>query len=172
MIEPAVIRTNLIERLAVIFGRPHSPDGLAEVLAKDAPAYADEKSFSDLADRVISTRKTKGFPSASELIAAVKAIPPTAADLGQREPDGTIRFDGAAPVTWVPADDPRFDELCAMERAADAKREHVGATTSKHAPGRGWYFPSAHVEALPLTETERQALRASRDPRGVVGRTA
>lgn len=173
MIAAGQIRDHLIERLSPIFGMPKNAEGLSENLAKHAHNGVAVEALHELADRIIATRKTKGFPSASELIDAVKAIPAAAGarDRSGPQDDGTIRFDGAAPVTWVPSDDPRWAELVAMGRKANPTAR-ISATTSKYAPGIGWYFPTVNVDALPLTDVERQALKALRNPQGVVERVA
>lgn len=75
MIGTDAIREHLIDRLEPIFGKPKSVDGLAAELAKHTPEHANELALDGLADRIIASRKAKGFPSASELIAAVKSIP-------------------------------------------------------------------------------------------------
>jgi hypothetical protein len=68
-------------------------------------------------------------------------------DEGQRQPDGTITFDGDVPMTWVPAKDPRWKALCAVSRAADHRNQHY-PMTSKYAPGLGSYFRTMYVRGL------------------------
>lgn len=75
MIDANDVREHLIDRLATIFGSPKSADGLAAELARQAPGHATSIGLGALAQRLIETRRAKGFPSASELIAAVKAMP-------------------------------------------------------------------------------------------------
>lgn len=71
----AEIRENLIDRLIPIFGHPRDANGLAAELVRYAPEWATAVDLAKLADRIIATRKSKGFPSASELIAAIKILP-------------------------------------------------------------------------------------------------
>lgn len=83
----ADIRAHLIDRLEPIFGKPRSADGLAGELERYVPEHATGTAMHTLADRIIESRKAKGFPSASEMIAFVKAIPApsTAATAGKRK---------------------------------------------------------------------------------------
>lgn len=71
----ADIRTHLIDRLEPIFGQPKNADGLAGQLERYLPEHATGSALEGLADRIIESRKAKGFPSASEMIALVKALP-------------------------------------------------------------------------------------------------
>lgn len=127
-----------------------------------------------------------GFPAWVVQIACVKvrrglfpqlnrAFAPTSAELaeivrellvkdGKADADGTIKFEGEAPVTWVPSHDPRWSELCRMAKAETPKAKPY-AMTSKYAPGLGRFFNTAHVDAMPLTDAEREAM--NRPPRDV-----
>lgn len=75
MTDAATIREHLIGNLEPIFGKPKNADGLAATLAKHAPDHTGQSALEALAERIIATRKAKGFPSASELIELVGAIP-------------------------------------------------------------------------------------------------
>lgn len=171
--QPGEIRDHLIERLRPIFGAPKSADGLAETLAKHVPTSATADALTGLADRIIATRKTKGFPSASELIDEVKALRPTAAATARTADPNELRFDGPIPMVWVDADDPRWGTFCDMVRAADPQRKPF-ADTSKWASGRmGAFFRAEMVDAVLLTDVERETMRrAERDAGAVVGRVA
>jgi hypothetical protein len=128
-----------------------------------------------------------GFPSWVVQIACVKvcrglypqlnrAFAPTPAELaeiirellvkeGKPDADGVIKFDGEVPMTWVRADDPRWAVLCDVAKKANPKNRHY-PMTSKHAPGRGSFFRTEYVDAVPLTDAERDAMKA-RPIRGV-----
>jgi hypothetical protein len=75
MITATHIKHLLLTPLAPIFGSPKSVDAIAAELAKHVPNHATEDSLEQLASRLIQTRKAKSFPSAAELIAAVRGIP-------------------------------------------------------------------------------------------------
>lgn len=167
MISAGEIRDHLIGRLEPIFGRPKNADGLAETLVKHANERVTGRDLEDLADRLIATRKTKGFPSASELIEAVRALVPSGtapAAIGSGI-KGEIVFDGEIPMVWILADDPRWGDLVAMAkamepRAKNGKPPNPIATTSKHAPGVGRFFRSEHVRGVPITDAEGDRIAA------------
>ncbi len=159
MLQPGEIREHLVDRLTAIFGAPKNPDGLAAELAKHIAKGVSSGDLTGLADRLIKTRRTKGFPAASELITAVKTIAPT----GLAAIDGGAAFateinaDGPMPTTWILAHDPRWGALCRIARSADRQCKPF-AMTSKHAPGLGRWFRTEHVRALPITDAERDVL--------------
>lgn len=152
--QQADIREHLIDRLTPIFGKPKNADGLAAELVSHAPSTASPSDLTGLADRIIATRKTKGFPAAGELITAVKALVPSHAAVGESGIEGEITADGEIPMTWILADDPRWRDLCAIARAANRKNKHY-PMTSKHAPGLGSWFRSEYVRGVPITEPEK-----------------
>lgn len=75
MTTAAMLREHLLDKLAPIFGEPQNADGLADALAERCGSHVTAERLGELADRIIETRKLKGFPSAADLIAAVKGIP-------------------------------------------------------------------------------------------------
>lgn len=82
MIEVANVREHLIDRLTPIFGSPKNADGLARELVAYVPDDALAGDLDVLATRMIETRKAKGFPSASEMIVAVRSISASARHTG------------------------------------------------------------------------------------------
>lgn len=167
MISAGEIRDHLIDRLTPIFGRPKNAESLAETLAKHVHSRATTHDLEALAERLIQTRKTKGFPSASELIDAVKTIVPTASAPsaeGSGIP-GEIVFDGEVPMVWILADDPRWSTLCDVARRLEP-RDKQGraprpfATTSKHAPGVGRFFRSEHVRGVAMSDADKNVVAA------------
>lgn len=152
--QPGEIREHFIDRLAAIFGSPKNAMSLAEELTRHA-GTATPDDLGDLADRLIATRKTKGFPSASELIAALKTIVPKIAVAA----DGMIRFEGEVRMTWILADDPRWHQLCAIARRADHRNRHY-PMASKYAPGLGSFFRTEFVDGVPLSEVEAPSVMA------------
>jgi hypothetical protein len=159
---PAEIRQYFIDPLAAIFGQPKNADALAWELAKHIPAIASPTDLEALVDQLISSRKGKGFPPASELIAAVKRIVPAAGGNGAAaDVLGGPAFDGEIPMIWILAADPRWRELCriaiAMEpRDKQGRRVKPYPMTSKYAQGLGRFFRIQHVRGVPLTGDERQ----------------
>lgn len=94
----AEIREHLINELVPAFGPPKNGDGLALTLEKYVPGHATVDSLAAVAEQIIETRKAKGFPAASELIAAVKAIrapgaprPQTPADINREREEAERR---------------------------------------------------------------------------------
>lgn len=71
----SLIRAHLIDRLAPFFGAPKNAEMLAAELARHLPAEIASGDLDALAERLIAGRRQKTFPAASELIAAVKAMP-------------------------------------------------------------------------------------------------
>lgn len=71
----AKITEHLLDRLAGIFGKPKNTDRIAEELAKVADPGLTEADLGELAANIIANRKTKGFPSPSELMVLLKAVP-------------------------------------------------------------------------------------------------
>lgn len=163
MLLQADIRANLIDRLAPIFGKPRDPDFLAAELVKHVPQGVTDSDMHALADRLIATRKTKGFPPASDLIAAVRSLTRAVARSGGIQ--GEITADGEIPMTWILASDPRWPELCAIAKAREPRykpewKPKPYAATSKYAPGVGRWFRSEHVRGVPVTDDERTAITA------------
>ena len=159
----ADVRVNLIDRLAAIFGRPRDADFLAAELVKHVPASVSGVDIAALADRIIATRKVKGFPPASELIAAVKNARPGASAMSVGGIPGEIFFDGEIPMIWVFDDDPRWPELCDIARKlepVDKKGRHAKPypMTSKYAPGVGRFFRAEHVRSVPVSDAERRII--------------
>ena len=70
----AEIREHFINELIPAFGPPKNGDGLALMLEKYVPGHATGDTLAAVAEQIIETRKARGFPAASELIAAVKMI--------------------------------------------------------------------------------------------------
>lgn len=71
----STIRAHLIDRLVPVFGKPQNADGLAEALAARCDPNVAPEALDALVGRIVEGRKAKGFPSAAELIALVKALP-------------------------------------------------------------------------------------------------
>jgi hypothetical protein len=162
--QPGEIREHLIDRLAAIYGAPKAPDGLSAELVKYAPASSSPADLDWLADRLIETRKARGFPSIGELIAAMRSLTPSRVAPREDIP-GEINFDGEIPMTWIFADDPRWDELCDIARKMEppdrqGRPSRPYPMTSKYAPGVGRFFRTAHVRSVPISNEERAKIAA------------
>jgi hypothetical protein len=68
------IKTFLFGRLARVYGTPKNLDGLATELARYLPTGTSDEALEVLAQRIVETRKAKGFPSAADLITLVRSI--------------------------------------------------------------------------------------------------
>ncbi len=95
------IRHMLIERLAAVYGPPKNPDGLARELAGHCPTWATEDALEALAGRIISSRKQRGFPAASELIRSLKSLAPP----GARSSTGYVSEADKAKEAWKKRND-------------------------------------------------------------------
>jgi hypothetical protein len=68
------IKTFLFGRMSRVYGLPKNADGLAAELARYLPVGTSDEALEVLAQRIVETRKAKGFPSAAELITLVRTI--------------------------------------------------------------------------------------------------
>jgi hypothetical protein len=145
-----LVKSAFLSRLARVYGEPRNIDGLALELSRYMPAHATEDALEATATRLIQERKAKGFPSAAELIPALRGVPRSAGAASAQE--SRERYENcAAPMEWIKRDDPRWDELCRLWRTEHNKPAF--AATSKYASGEGWFFPLHHVDALALPGT-------------------
>ena len=87
-----LIKNFLIDRISPIFAKPKGADALARELAKHTPEWTSDEALISLSNRIIETRKVKSFPSASELVSAVKGIP----DPRRATPTSKIKSDWRA----------------------------------------------------------------------------
>lgn len=127
------IKIFLFGRMERVYGAPRNRDGLAAELARHLPTGASDDALEALAARIVQTRKAKGFPSAAELISAVRAIPVEAA-----------RAVGAS------------GNQIELERRRDAAvRAHRGSAIAHRAVSEGW--------APALVSFLREHLRAPDD---------
>lgn len=138
----AEIREHLINELVPAFGPPKNGDGLALTLEKYIPGHATVDSLAAVAEQIIETRKAKGFPAASELIAAVKAI----------------RAPGAAARPQTPADINREREE-AEKRAESLLRDtDLARTACRDGWGPALYWFAVENGRLPDMAEERRLI--------------
>lgn len=148
-----------IVKMLAMFPVPGQSDQLQELrlagyldVIGGFPLWAVEKVCTKVRRGVYPQLNRAFAPTAAELAEIIRDM---LAKEGQPDAAGGIKFDGEIPMTWVVAQDPRWDELCCIEKAANPKSKPY-AMTSKYAPGLGRFFRSEYVDALPLTHAERE----------------
>lgn len=123
MISADVIRQHLLDRLEPIYGKPKNAAGLADELANHVAKDGTATAMEELAARLIASRKAKGFPSASELIAAVKFLPPPRSSSKAR--------------TWE-TNKERIEREKAEDAAERAAIRLLGGALARRAVAEGW----------------------------------
>lgn len=73
------VEAHFLEPLARVFSRPKNLAELARIVGSHCPVHATEEALEGAVKRIVERRKSRTFPSAAELIDAVKAIPPPSA---------------------------------------------------------------------------------------------
>lgn len=150
----ANVKTSLIGRLERVYGTARNAEGLAAELGRYVPMHATDESLGGLAETIIANRKAKGFPSASELIAAVRGMP-RQSQTGDRA-EGQTRYEGERPVVWVRSGDDRWEELSRLWARQHPANKRPFPMESKHADGIGWFFPAHMVDAIPPGSFRKQ----------------
>lgn len=132
------VLTHLIDKLAEVYPKPATAKGIAARVAAAAGEWVRTEDLAALAERIISTRDAKTFPSVPTLMTMVKAIPERAdaqAGVGAKVRPGRVERVGGVDRRFFKEND-RLAALDEAERRAIALLR--GTQLAQRAIAEGW----------------------------------